>query len=94
MVVLIIIVCEVCVLIASTLSASADIPKLPPLSTPEEEADGRDGDDQEETKSERKFHKTSGPRSRNPYESDESWFWPLTGVAAIFFPVLFCLCRH
>lgn len=86
--------CEVCVHTARSFSASEDVPKLPPLSSPEEEEVAADGDDQEESKSERKFHKTSGPRSRNPYESDESWFWPLTGVAAIFFPVLFCLCRH
>ena len=76
----------------SILSAFEDIPKLPPLSVPEPEVG--DVEDQEEKTEERKFHKTSGPRSRNPYESDESWFWPLTGVAAIFFPVLFCLCRH
>ena len=76
----------------STLSAFEDVPKLPALAIPEEEVG--DVDDQEEGDNKRKFDKTSGPRSRNPYESDESWLWPLTGVVAIFFPVLFCLCRQ
>jgi hypothetical protein len=72
-----------------------EFPVLPPLEVPEprqprEEVGGEWGQAQS---SERKFKRPSGPRSMDPYVTDESWFWPITIVIAIFFPVLFCLCR-
>ena len=52
-----------------------------------------DIEDIKEPVNERKFQKTSGPKVQNPYEADESWFWPLTLVIAAFLPIVFCLCR-
>ncbi len=46
-----------------------------------------------EEKKEHKFTKTSGPKTQNPYMTDESWFMPITIAIAVFLPVLFCLCR-
>lgn len=66
------------------------IPKLEPLPKYEPE----DVVEEEPQESQRKFKKTSGPKVNNPYESDESWFWPLSVVIAIFLPIIFCLCRH
>ena len=40
-----------------------------------------------------KFSRTSGPRAKDPYASDDSWFMPITIAIAVFLPVLFCLCR-
>ena len=69
-----------------------EIPKLPPL--PKAEAD-EDTDDWESDKSSsRKFQRTSGPRAKDPYATDESWFMPITIAIALFLPILFCLCRH
>ena len=69
-----------------------DIPTLPPIHQPEEVAE--DEGDIEDADTTRKFKKTSGPRIRSPYDSDESWFWPVTVVVALFLPIIFCLCRH
>ena len=60
---------------------------------PQEQADDFVSDWAEETPKEKKFKKTSGPKSQDPYASDESWFMPITMAIAVFLPVLFCLCR-
>ena len=69
----------------------AEITKLPPLPKAESE---EDMDDFESEKSSRKFQRTSGPRTKDPYASDDSWFMPITIAIALFLPILFCLCRH
>ena len=69
----------------------AEITKLPPL--PKMESD-EDTDDYESEKASRKFQRTSGPRTKDPYASDDSWFMPITIAIALFLPILFCLCRH
>lgn len=74
-----------------------DFPQLPPLEQAvnnnnqprQQEPNGEWGDVSAKGK---KFKRTSGPRSIDPYASDESWFWPITIAIAIFLPVMFCLC--
>lgn len=61
----------------------------PTVSTPSD----LDMDMPEEVEPEQKFTKTSGPRTKDPYASDDSWFMPITIAVAIFLPVLFFLCR-
>lgn len=72
---------------------SPEIPALPP---PQETADTFDQDSAQEEWSdqstETKFKRTSGPKTQNPYTSDESWFMPITIAIAVFLPVLFCMC--
>ena len=68
-----------------------EITKLPPL--PKMES-AEDTDDFDTEKDSRKFQRTSGPRVKDPYATDDSWFMPITIVIALFLPVLFCLCRH
>jgi len=61
-------------------------PTPPPVSE-------EDSDYQEDSEPQQKFKKTSGPKMRDPYASDESWFMPITIAVAVFLPVLFFLCR-
>lgn len=72
-----------------------EIPALPPTY---EEADTPTGDsdmDMEEDvqETQQKFSRTSGPKAKDPYATDDSWFMPITIAVAVFLPVLFCLCR-
>lgn len=71
---------------------AAEIPALPP---PQQAADPTDPETEEwsETTEESKFKRMSGPRTQNPYSSDESWFMPITVAIAVFLPILFCMCR-
>lgn len=74
----------------------AEIPALPPPHIEEqEEVPEPDSDYDEETgdTTEQKFSRTSGPRVKDPYASDDSWFMPITIAVAVFLPVLFFLCR-
>ena len=68
----------------------AEITKLPPLPKMESEEETDDW----ESENSRKFQRTSGPRTKDPYASDDSWFMPITIAIALFLPILFCLCRH
>ena len=72
-----------------------DVPKLPPLpgaDLDEEETEDTDEEETEEVKPKR--HLTSGPKTPDPYASDESSFlYPILIALAIFIPTLFCLCR-
>ena len=72
-----------------------DFPGLPPIESiqhhrEEPQVDSEWGDTERKNK---KVKHTSGPRTTNPYTSDESWFMPITVAIAIFLPVLFFLCR-
>lgn len=74
-----------------------EIPALPPpVPFTDEEEDispgEGEGDEDGET-TQHKFSKPSGPRVKDPYASDDSWFMPITIAVAVFLPVLFCLCR-
>lgn len=73
----------------------AEIPALPPPYIQEPEVAESDTDYDEETQDvpDQKFSRTSGPRVKDPYASDDSWFMPITIAVAVFLPVLFFLCR-
>ena len=71
---------------------------IPALSAPVVEEtfspDSEDADMEDESaESQQKFSRTSGPKAKDPYASDDSWFMPITIAVAVFLPVLFCLCR-
>lgn len=75
-------------------SSYIDLPSListsdPTMSTPSD----LQMDMAEEVEPEQKFTRTSGPKAKDPYSSDDSWFMPITIAIAIFLPVLFFLCR-
>lgn len=72
-----------------------ELPALPPpQKTVEEDLPQKSGDNTEwGDQALHKFKRTSGPRVRDPYASDDSWFMPITVAVAIFLPILFCLCR-
>lgn len=72
----------------------AEIPALPPLQHDPESSEHSEQDSEwAESTKELKFKRTSGPRTHDPYASDDSWFMPITVAVAVFLPVLFCLCR-
>ena len=76
-----------------------DIPALPPPKLEQEDPGPLDQDQDQDTdewnkpSTPNKFKKLSGPRTLNPYSSDESWFMPITVAIAVFLPILFCMCR-
>ena len=71
-----------------------EIPALPPpQKSAEEEVPQKTGDSEWGDQALHKFKRTSGPRARDPYAADDSWFMPITVAVAIFLPILFCLCR-
>ena len=71
-----------------------EIPALPPPYIQEEVPESVTDDDEEaQDLPEQKFSRTSGPRVKDPYASDDSWFMPITIAVAVFLPVLFFLCR-
>lgn len=71
-----------------------ELPALPPIQEATEPLDmDSDTDDLPEEEKENTFKRTSGPKIKDPYASDESWFMPITIAIAVFLPVLFCLCR-
>lgn len=84
------------VIIKGPLEGPEKIPALPPPEVEPLDTEQRDGRDVEwgdtASKSD-KFKRTSGPKSQDPYASDDSWFMPITMAVAVFLPVLFCLCR-
>lgn len=69
----------------------SDVPRLPSL-TPEEK-----DEEEEEAHTEKKpspVRRPSGPRSPNPYETeDSSTMLPIFVAIGAFIPLLFCLCR-
>lgn len=69
-----------------------DVPQLPPLSQGEEKEE-----EEEELQTEKKssqVRRPSGPRSPNPYETDDnSTMLPIFVAIGAFIPLLFCLCR-
>ncbi|XP_023236014.1 malectin-B-like [Centruroides sculpturatus] len=69
-----------------------DVPQLPPLSQGEEK-----DEEEEELQTEKKssqVRRPSGPRSPNPYETDDnSTMLPIFVAVGAFIPLLFCLCR-
>ena len=72
----------------------AEIPALPPLQHDPEPSEHSEQDSEwADSAKEQKFKRTSGPRTHDPYASDDSWFMPITVAVAVFLPVLFCLCR-
>lgn len=72
----------------------SELPALPPFVQQREESEDPDEDSEDEMVDPgQKFGKTSGPRAKDPYASDDSWFMPITIAVAVFLPVLFFLCR-
>lgn len=78
-----------------SLSLNKDVPKLPPLPGLNENQGGNF--EEEQSKSDdrpERPRKTSGPRSMDPYASDESsLLLPLLIALGVFIPTLFCLCK-
>lgn len=74
-----------------------DVPKtLPPLDELEEEEEEEEEPhvDQETPQSSQQARRPSGPRSPNPYTSDDSSaLLPIFVAIGAFIPLLFCLCR-
>eukprot|EP00794_Sanderia_malayensis_P013980 gene13980-15438_t len=70
-----------------------DIPKLAPLKMPEEKTEEKEEPEEIQEKTEKK-RKTSGPKTPNPYELDDSSFlYPILIAIGIFLPTLLCLCK-
>jgi len=68
-----------------------DVPKLPPL-VPEPEPD--EVKDIFEDKEPSKARRPSGPKTPDPYQSDDpSIMLPVFVVIGAFIPILFCLCK-
>lgn len=71
----------------------SEVPALPPPHiAQDEDQDDLDLDD-DSGAAQQKFSRTSGPKVKDPYASDDSWFMPITIAVAVFLPVLFFLCR-
>ena len=77
----------------------SDVPKLPPLSREEDSeteaeelrANERGGNNQKQTSAKRR---PSGPRTPDPYASDESGsMLPVFMALGAAAPLLFCLCK-
>lgn len=68
-----------------------DVPKLPPMPS-EPEAD--EFKDEVEEKKQAKNRRPSGPKTPDPYQSDDpSIMLPVFVVIGAFIPILFCLCK-
>lgn len=73
-----------------------DVPTLPPLPwNTDDDIEGDDEDDDAEEVTEKKQIKhKSGPKTVDPYASDDSsLIFPILISIAVFIPTLFCLCR-
>lgn len=82
--------CLICFDVNEFSSPPPDIPELPSL-TPDEKEEEEDV--QVEKKSSPVRH-PSGPRSPNPYDTeDSSKMLPIFIAIGAFLPLLFCLCR-
>ncbi|XP_033123278.1 malectin-A-like [Anneissia japonica] len=77
-----------------------DVPKLPPIPGKEENIDAFDEDEDDEdertdqVKPKEKVTVASGPKTVDPYSSNEtSLLFPILIAIGLFIPSLFCLCR-
>jgi hypothetical protein len=73
-----------------------DWPKLPPLPTePEEEEPGSEEAKESSVKREaKKLRNPSGPKAKDPYESDDTTaMLPIFVAVGAFIPLVFCLCK-
>lgn len=80
------------------LSCPTDVPKLQPhpgLEKKEEDDDEDEYDDGSSVKKQANKNRVqSGPRTPNPYASDNSsLMFPILVAFGVFIPTLFCLCR-
>lgn len=80
------------------LSCPTDVPKLQPhpgLEKKEEDDDEDEYDDGSNIKKQANKNRVqSGPRTPNPYASDNSsLMFPILVAFGVFIPTLFCLCR-
>lgn len=77
--------------------SSTDVPTLPPLpwNTDDDiEGDDEDDADTEDVTEKRQIKHKSGPKTVDPYASDDSsLIFPILISIAVFIPTLFCLCR-
>lgn len=85
-------------LLATFLSCPTDVPKLQPhpgLEKKEEDDDEDEYDDGSSVKKQANKNRVqSGPRTPNPYASDNSsLMFPILVAFGVFIPTLFCLCR-
>lgn len=77
---------------------STDVPKLQPHPGLEKKEEEEDEEEYEEGSSPKKQTNKnrvqSGPRTPNPYASDNSsLMFPILVAFGVFIPTLFCLCR-
>ena len=73
-----------------------DWPKLPPLPTePEEEELGSEETKESSVNREaKKLRNPSGPKAKDPYESDDTTaMLPIFVAVGAFIPLVFCLCK-
>ncbi|XP_077995234.1 malectin-B-like isoform X2 [Glandiceps talaboti] len=72
-----------------------DVPKLPPIPGLDlDEEEEEEEDTEREQRREMKKKRTSGPKTVDPYASDDSsLMFPILISVGIFIPTLFCLCR-
>ncbi|XP_060699714.1 malectin isoform X1 [Hemiscyllium ocellatum] len=86
-------VCAICIVKGTV----EDVPKLlphPGLEKKEEEEEEDDYEDGNEKKTLSKKKVKSGPRTPDPYASDNSsLMFPILVAFGVFIPTLFCLCR-
>lgn len=69
-----------------------EVPKLPPLVWPENEAENEQKEEVEEKNT--KSRRASGPKQPDPYSMDESSvLLPVFITVGAFVPLLFCLCK-
>ena len=74
---------------------SLDVPTLPPLpGLQQNEDEEQDEDDNKSEDKPERSRKTSGPKTVDPYASDESsLLLPVLVALGVFIPTLFCLCK-
>lgn len=88
----------ICQVTSCLLSCLTDVPKLQPHPGLEKKEDDDDEDEYDDgssvKKQANKNRVQSGPRTPNPYASDNSsLMFPILVAFGVFIPTLFCLCR-
>lgn len=71
-----------------------DWPKLPPLPMEPEEEDGGEAPKESTKPDSKKIRNPSGPKAKDPYESDDTAaMLPIFVAVGAFIPLVFCLCK-
>ncbi|XP_070572974.1 malectin-like [Ptychodera flava] len=71
-----------------------DVPKQPPIPGLDLDDEEEEEEEEKEVRKEIKKRKTSGPKTVDPYASDESsMMFPIIVAVGLFVPTVFCLCK-